>query len=779
MRKIVLSLVMFFSFLQLFSQGEKYVSFAGLVKDSISQEPLQYATIVLLDAKGVLCAGAITDDKGSFNIKQIACKSYMFISSFVGYKSDTIYIDSSCNKKNVRFSINLSPQMSQLAGFEITAQKTGTVMAVDRDIFVPDSIQLKSSQTGLDILDKVPGVFVSQSDQSISYLGDDNVLILVNGVSSGRNINTINPKDIKQIETLNAPTSEYSSEVNTVINIILKDEQTQGFYTIMQLDGYLPSRYNNSNIQLDYNFKKIRIFGLYKLYLNNSESTSRDTYRWNRNGDSEYERYSKFIDSHKSRSLNHTFQYGLDYRIDKNNILNFTGQVQIQNSLWFPSSTETDYYKDGIQTNWYTVSTGRQSKNILQNYNLYYRHSFKNPKQHLSISTNFYKMLGTPSSWSNTFGYFAADSSSRQIEQTRGETNHYYSTDTKVDYSHPFSKNFDSQWGIQFFTRNINEEQYLNNETIDNFLFNEYRIMPYFNLTYSLKSFTFMAGLRAEMQNFNFHDTVQVNKWNFVPSFSALYNTENAGSFKLTYRTSLNYPQYYSLSPFVTYATDSLYIYVGNPYLKPSKTNTLNFTYSYQISQWHLSFSTFWRHIYDRSKMTKTFLDNNVLFYKNENIDTSNEYCVNFYGKNKFFKILTISVSASLSYISYPEPDYGGFQYSVYPGIEIELPANIFISAQIPVAGKYYVYDGYLTFNRSNHISVRKNLFKNKGSVTLSVLDLINLPMKFVYWDVDFYESGIETRKKFCVMLRFNYSFSYGKNYEVIRRELNMNEETK
>jgi hypothetical protein len=45
-----------------------------------------------------------------------------------------------------------------------------------------------------------------------------------------KNINTIDAKEIKQIETIKDPTPEYDSEINAVINIVLKEEQKQGVY---------------------------------------------------------------------------------------------------------------------------------------------------------------------------------------------------------------------------------------------------------------------------------------------------------------------------------------------------------------------------------------------------------------------------------------------------------------------------------------------------------------------------------------------------------------------
>ena len=777
MRNIVLFLFVFMTAFHLFAQNEKLSSLNVVVKDSITQEPLQYVVVKLMDNNNQLCYGTTTDDSGLVNIEQIACKSYVLITSLVGYKTDTINIDLSGDKKTHYFSISLSSRSVLLPSVAITARSTSSAMGIDCDIFVPDSAQLKSSTTGLDLLDKVPGVHVSKANQIVTFLGG-NVLILVNGVNNGRNLNAIDVNDIKQIETIKSPSPEYGSEVNTIINIILKEEQKQGFSTALQLDYYTQNKHNNSNLQLDYNFKKVRIFGMYKLNLQNTISDS-ETYRWNKDDSLQYEHISKDSDPSRSRSLNHTFQYGFDYRINENNLLNFTGQFQAQDRKSYLRGFEKYYYRNGDMTNWNIANSERESTNKLQNYNLYYRHNFKNPGQQLSITANFYYMSGKSHSNSNSMEYFIPDSS-RQKAQSRGEDNNLYSTNIKIDYAHPFSKKISSQHGLQFATRNIREVQYINDKINNSFDYAEYRVMPYFNFICRLKSFSLMAGLNAEMRSFEFVESARVNKWSYVPSLTILYNTKKSGNIKLSYRMQLQHPQYRQLSPFVNYTTDSLMFSTGNPNLKPVKTNILTLNHSYQVSKLYLSTSLLYRYTYDILLMKRTFLDNNVLSMKYENVESSHDFGVSVYGSYKFFKFIVASIDMNFSYFLFPNSEYNGFYYDISPYVEFELPANFSITATATFRGKRRTYNGHFKYSPYiDDISIKKKLMKSRASITLSVLNSFQKRTEFIRWDADYYEHWQSIQNNFCVMLRFNILFNYGKKYNKINRELNMEQETK
>ena len=59
------------TFLNVFAQKPEtsQITITGVIIDSNTEEPLEYATVILKDAKTKKLSGGITDSKGSFSIK--------------------------------------------------------------------------------------------------------------------------------------------------------------------------------------------------------------------------------------------------------------------------------------------------------------------------------------------------------------------------------------------------------------------------------------------------------------------------------------------------------------------------------------------------------------------------------------------------------------------------------------------------------------------------------------------------------------------------------------
>ena len=98
--KYIIFLFTFFSSL-LFSQwpgssgGGKQMPaigvLSGTILDSSTTEPLEYASISLINTRSKqLVTGGLSDEKGNFYIKEIPLGPYMAVIEFVGYKKKEI-----------------------------------------------------------------------------------------------------------------------------------------------------------------------------------------------------------------------------------------------------------------------------------------------------------------------------------------------------------------------------------------------------------------------------------------------------------------------------------------------------------------------------------------------------------------------------------------------------------------------------------------------------------------------------------------------------------------
>src|ERR1700693_374222 len=99
----------------------------GRVKDSLSQKPIEYATItVFLKGNTKPVNGGTTNNKGFFSIENLAVEKYTLTIGFVGYKLKTISnisIGAAQTFTDLGI-INLKTSAQTLAEVTVTARKS-------------------------------------------------------------------------------------------------------------------------------------------------------------------------------------------------------------------------------------------------------------------------------------------------------------------------------------------------------------------------------------------------------------------------------------------------------------------------------------------------------------------------------------------------------------------------------------------------------------------------------------------------------------------------------
>jgi hypothetical protein len=137
MNKNILVIVLFSISVTVFSQTEKGITVQGRIKDSITNNPLEYATVRLFDTtKSIAHYGAVTNDKGVFTIQHVTLKEYVIIITYIGYEKKELTIYPPLNKEVYKIDILLSPDKAVLEEVEIIAESVGTTrITIDRNIF--------------------------------------------------------------------------------------------------------------------------------------------------------------------------------------------------------------------------------------------------------------------------------------------------------------------------------------------------------------------------------------------------------------------------------------------------------------------------------------------------------------------------------------------------------------------------------------------------------------------------------------------------------------------
>lgn len=774
---LIIILLLFFKF----SFAQRYIELSGSIVDSTSLELINYATIQLVDnSTNKLIYGAITDTVGRFKITKVECKKYTFIISFLGYKTKKIDIDLT-NKKNYYYlKIGLVKDNYQLEGVEIIGEQKGSKTEIDKTIFIPDSLSLANSRTGLDLLKKAPGVTVRKSDQSIKVMGSSNVLILIDGSNSNRNINAIDPKDIERIEVIDNPSAKYDSDVANVLNIILKEDRKKGLKLSTTLTYFLSDDYRSFNtFNIEYEFSKIRIFGMYKLRFNKLSSYIDTTFRTSIIDADEFENITNTFDNH-SKMLSHTVQYGVDYYINKKNLINFTGKYEtIAHSNL--GNYSTNYFENKILDSKSNSNSNRDRKNILQNYTVFYRKKFHKKNQELTFNTNYYIMDRDYTTIQNTNFFYYYDSSEVTTKRVSETTNKNSAINSKLDYSHPFTKKLHIDIGTQLYYRKIDNKYQINNE-LSSFNYQDLRSAFYGVATVKGKKLSFQAGVRAEMYNIGVYDTIQFSQWNYLPNLSLLYKINVKNKLKIVLNEKLKYPQFQMLIPFTYYSNDSLSVSSGNPYLKPEKFINLELNYSYKKKYNFFSTSIFYRRHNDLIGVNTNLGTGNVLHSKYDNISYSDKYGGYLYLHSALFGgLIQTDVYNSLYYNAFSDKQYNGFTYTAYLSLEIQLPLDMFLLIDASYSGKEYLYNGYYDEKPIiDEISITKSILKDRGEITLGLSEYF-IPSQSIdkTWDNSYSEKTISFMNNKAILLSFNYFFKKGKKLKKIDKKLNMERDDK
>ncbi|MDB4904435.1 MAG: Outer rane receptor protein mostly Fe transport, partial [Mucilaginibacter sp.] len=104
----------------------------GTAIDSVTNKPLSYATVVLLDAKTQQpVKGSLTKDDGSFELKSVTGKALQLTIVSVGYKSKLVNISGTDAEVNVG-KVFLSASSNALKEVSVTAVRPILKQEVDR-----------------------------------------------------------------------------------------------------------------------------------------------------------------------------------------------------------------------------------------------------------------------------------------------------------------------------------------------------------------------------------------------------------------------------------------------------------------------------------------------------------------------------------------------------------------------------------------------------------------------------------------------------------------------
>lgn len=206
-------------------------------------KPLPYVTVRLLETDSTFVSGVTTDTLGKYVFSNIEKGNYLVALSSIGYKPAFIQIKMS--DKNLKVPLVTLETENVVLG-EVVIKGSSFIRKDDHVLVIPDKQQVKHASTGYDLLYNlmIPSIEVNKRTGTVSTFGGE-VSLYINGEKADyRDVQSLRPRDIENVEYYDVPTGKYANDV-AAINYIVKKRQSGGYIFAdgKQTIGYMAGDY--------------------------------------------------------------------------------------------------------------------------------------------------------------------------------------------------------------------------------------------------------------------------------------------------------------------------------------------------------------------------------------------------------------------------------------------------------------------------------------------------------------------------------------------------------
>ena len=742
----------------------------GRVIDSLSHQPLQYATVSIVkqnDPKP--SGGGMTSAKGGFALDGLTPGTYTITVDIIGYGPHSIGPFTLDAKKPVLSlgDIAVGKKASEMQAVTVTATRGLVENKLDKMVYNVEKDVTSLGGVATDVLKKVPMVSVDV-DGNVDIMGNTNILFLINGRPSsifGNNLadalQSIPASQIKSIEVITSPGAKYDAEgTGGIINIILKDNRLNGING--NLSGTGGSRLENGSFNLNARHDN---FGLNAFFSGNAQlpSTTHNSstrYSYDSVGN---ETAGLFQRDGSSRFYRNGFESGLgfEWNINKQNTLSANaGYDNFGNhSVGSYQQEQTAYADPGgntIQDQLSLVNTTSRFRAHSIDWSLAYKKTFLKDDQELDISID-------GSDGNNTSSYGQAQSlpsGDSTFAGSQGSSiGHDHEVNFRLDYTQPFGDNVRLETGGRIQIRDISANSpvytfdpasglYPYDTSQSNSLtYDRHVYAGYASLTFPAFHFLDVkGGLRFERTEtdagFSKAEGTSIPGYNtLAPSIILSHKFAGEQSLKLSYVRRIQRPDYRSLNPYVN-ASDPKNLTRGNPFLQPEIANNIDLTYSKSFDKGSaLNVAAFYR---VSSQDIQPFLQyypsytlgdsvyTDVSITTPMNVGAETNIGVNVYGSVPLGKKLSLRSNLSAFNRHITTGSLGGqavnsFNYRINLNATYQLSNTLvleffgnFNSARNEIQGRYPSFTSY-------NFAARKQFWNKKASIAFTTTNPFNL----------------------------------------------------
>jgi iron complex outermembrane recepter protein len=786
MNKIVVLISLIFLSFTTMAQG---IKIEGNLRDE-KNNAVSFATVNLMDVNNQKAiAGAQSNENGQFTISLTTKGVYALKINTLGYSNYTSanILVTSLDTLIKMGSIKLKQQSKNLNVVEVKAEKSMMQMDIDKRVFNVEKNTTTSGGSAADVLQNVPSVAVDL-DGNVSLRGKGNVTILIDGRPStmlgsdvASALQSLSANSIESVEVITNPSSKYDAQgMSGIINIITKRDKKFGLNGVGTIGIGTLNKYNGS-VNLNLKNNKWNVFL-------NANGRINNTYNYatiNRSNKNDAILSNSYEDNDKYR-FGGMASIGAEYTFSKQNVVMFT---QSLNRMKFGSDANTIYevFNGSAQTLLQKRHGNFDGGPISTTSALNFKHKFKQPKQEitadLSYSHTWMKREQGYATTTTNFLLMPPMNIVSQLNQNAPGQGNMNNFTGMIDYTMPMfhgKGKLDAGLKTQIShfdnsntpTKNYGDPTYTTTDTSmkSDYSYNQQIDAAYVNLANSKGKWGYQAGLRLENASYkgstNIYSVLNYENHflNLFPTTFVSYQLSPTQTFYVSYSRRTNRPGFRDMMPFLDLSNpqDSS---MGNPNLKPEFIHNAELNYNKQFEKGHqLMFSTYYQYTENLIEKYRVFYSDGTSFTQPQNLNKGETFGAELTGKLQFSKPWDATFNFNLfktniinNVVSQAVNTSGtswfakiNTTYKLNQGSSIQLNANYEapkVSAQGKTQEVYWI-----------DLAYKANFWNSKGSVTLSISDILNTRKYTTIYDYSsYYQVNYRDRETRIANITFTY----------------------